>query len=232
MSAPGKTPSPDYSNFLIYAAIYLAVVFVIMRFSPRLAIGLLALLGVAALAGAGYFLFQRFQQKTKGKVQRNDFKSRVRARLTECRASEHRFREEAEQVRHSIRQLRDDLELGTEADQEEKERGEALVKELRAEFNLRHAKAAFFADCATKLQQLLDRHRLHESINARKKELEQLRQTNFDDEATVEETRYHLEQDTIELDTIAELSRDVAVSFKAEQAEALRARLEQLRAKL
>lgn len=232
MSAPGKTPSPDYSNLLIYAAIYLAAVFVIMRFSPRLALGLLALLGVVGLGAAGYLLYRRLLEKAGTKQRRHDFKSRVRARLEECRVSEQRFRGEAEQVRLSIRQLRDDLQLGTEADKEEKERGEALVKELQAEFNLRHAKAAFFADCAAKLQQLLNRHRLHESISARKRELEQLRQTNFDDEAAVEETRYHLEQDTIELDTIAELSRDVAISFKAEQAEALRARLEKLRAKL
>jgi len=232
MSAPGKRPEKDHSNYLIYAAVYLAIVFVLMRFSARLAFALLFLLAGAACVFGAYLLVRQIQTRKARTGKEDDFKSRVRTRLAECRASENRFREEAERVHASIRQLRDDIERSDAADEDERARGQVLVKELQAEFDLRHAKAAFFAECATKLQQLLDRHRLHESITARKKELEALRETNYDDEAAVEETRYHLEQDGIELDTIAELSRDIAVSFKAEQAEALRARLEKLRTDL
>lgn len=234
MSARGKDPKSDNSNYLIYAAAYLTVVFVLMRFLPQFAILLLVLGITLAAVFIGMKMVdgvkagrKKFQNSAK-----NDFKSRVLARLQECKANEVRFREEAEAVRESIRKLRDDLERISTADKSELERGQTLIKELQAEFNLRHAKAAFFADCATKLQQLLDRHRLQESIAARKKELEALRETNFDDEASVEETRYHLEQDSIELATITELSQDIAVSFKAEQAEELRARLEKLRGSL
>ncbi|MEM9526431.1 MAG: hypothetical protein AAGA31_07460 [Bacteroidota bacterium] len=234
MSARGKDPKSDNSHYLIYAAAYLTAVFLLMRFIPQLAI-LLLVLGVtfaAVLLGMKMVDGVKAGRNQFRKNTKNDFKSRVRTRLHECKASEARFREEAETVRESIRKLRDDLDRISTTDESELERGQTLIKELQAEFNLRHAKAAFFADCATKLQQLLDRHRLQESIAARKKELEALRETNFDDEASVEETRYHLEQDSIELATITELSQDIAVSFKAEQAEELRARLEKLRGSL
>jgi len=234
MSAHGKDPQPDHTNNLIYAAVYLTAVFILMRFNPQLAITFLVIGIVFFLGVFGLKLSKGIRKGFLDHKNRtsDDFKLRVKRRLLECKLNEERFRDEAETVRDSIRQLRDDLELTAEVDPHEKERGETLVKELQAEFNLRHAKAAFFADCATKLQQLLDRHRLHESIAARKKELEALRETNFDDEAAVEETRYHLEQDSIELNTIAELTRDIAVSLKAEQAEELRARLEKLRTSL
>ena len=59
-----------------------------------------------------------------------------------------------------------------------------------------------------------------------------LRQSNFDDEAAVEETRFSIEQDSIELDTIVELSNSAIASSKTEQTEDLRERLERLRTSL
>lgn len=227
MSAPGKNTKPDSQMLLIGLGIYLTLTVLIMRFLPGLAIMLLVI-GLVGMLGYYGWLFS--QRRSKNKT--DDFADRVMQRFQDCRQKEEQFRSEAEQIRQSIATLRDDVERSTAAGEDERARAENVIKELEAEFNLRHAKASFFADCATKLKTLLDRYRLQESIAARKKELDHLRSANFDDEAALEETRYHLERDTVELDTIAELSKEAFVNFKAEQADELRQKLEKLRSQL
>ncbi len=229
MSAPANTTGPDNPTLLIYACLYFLVASLMLRLSPGLGIMLflIGIIGIAAYFGASWLKKHR-----ASKPDTADIGFRINQRYNDCKAKEERFRTEAENIRQSIATLRDDIERSTTADTEEVARAQKLITDFEAEFNLRHAKASFFADCAAKLKALLDRHQLQESIAARKRELEALRSTNFDDEAALEETRYHLEKDTIELDTIAELSREAFVSFKAEQAEELRLRLEKLRGEL
>ncbi len=229
MSAPANTSGPDTPTLLVYVCLYFLAASLMLRFSPGLGV-MLFLIGVVSIAA--YFGISWFRKQREAKPNTSDIGHRIRKRHEDCKAKEERFRTEAETIRQSIATLRDDVERSTSADDQEKERAQKLILEFEAEFNLRHAKASFFADCAAKLKALLDRHQLQESIAARKRELETLRSTNFDDEATLEETRYHLEKDTIELDTIAELSKEAFISFKAEQAEELRVRLEKLRSEL
>lgn len=229
MSAPANNSGPDTPTLLIYACLYFLLASLTLRLSPGLGL-MLFLVGIAG--GVGYFGFGWFKRLRAGRPDETDIGYRVRKRYEDCKRKEERFRTEAEDIRQSIATLRDDIERSTTAGSAEVARAQKLITEFEAEFNLRHAKASFFADCAAKLKALLDRHQLQESIAARKRELEHLRSSNFDDEAALEETRYHLEKDTIELDTIAELSKEALVSFKAEQAEELRVRLEKLRAEL
>lgn len=224
---------PDYPQLrqlLILGIVWLALL-VLLRPFPALALPLLALLPFGLLYGL--YRWARQQREPADEAAGSDaFARRVSQRLADCRASEARFREEAEGITTSIRTLRDDLDRSAAAGPAERERAAALIADLEAEFSLRHAKAAFFADCATRLAALLDRHRLQRSLAARRRELDALRRTNFDDEATLEETRYHLEQDTVELDTIVELSRDAVRSSHTGQTNVLRRRLDELRGTL
>jgi hypothetical protein len=231
MSAPGNKPKPDSQTLLIGLGIYLTFTILVMRFMPGLAVMLLVLGLIGMLTYSGWLMSKGMRGKVSKKA-KDDFAGRIQLRFQDCQGKEEKFRSEAEQIRLSISTLRDDLDRSSAAGEDERGRAENVIKELEAEFNLRHAKASFFADCAAKLKILMDRYQLQESISARKQELEALRSANFDDEATLEETRYHLERDTIELDTIAELSKEAFVSFKAEQADELRVRLEKLRSRL
>ncbi len=231
MSVPGNKPKPESQTILLVAGIYFTFTILLMRMMPPLAITLLLLGLIGVVAYVGYLFSQSLRDKLS--PDKNfGFISRVRGRYQDCLQKEEKFRSEAEGIRQSIATLRDDVDRSKTAGEEEVARAQSLIAEFEAEFNLRHAKASFFADCATKLKALLDRYQLQESITARKRELDALRSSNFDDEATLEETRYHLERDTIELETIAELSKEAFVSFKAEQAEELRVRLEKLRSEL
>ncbi len=229
MSVNANNTGPDNPTLLIYACLYFLVAGLMLRFSPGLGILLFLLGAVGITAYLGASLFRKYRT---GQPNTNDIGYRISKRYEDCRGKEERFRTEAENIRDSIATLRDDIERSTAADAAEVKRAQKLIAEFEAEFNLRHAKASFFADCAAKLKALLDRHQLQESIATRRHELEALRSTNFDDEAALEETRYHLERDTTELNTIAELSKEAFVSFKAEQADELRLRLEKLRSEL
>lgn len=220
---------PQLSHILLYLVGGTLLLTFVFRIHPPLGFALFVL---SLAAGVSYLLYRLLRNKEGSSPPQSTFQLRINARLAECQQQEDRFREEAKGIMRSIRELRDDLNRSTTALPEERERARKVIKELEAEFNLRHAKAAFFADCAVKLEQLLHRHRLQESIAARKQELTELRSVNFDDEARLEELRYHLEQDQIQLNTITELSQTMAVSFKAEQAEELRERLDALRTAL
>ncbi|MCP9236722.1 hypothetical protein [Lewinella sp. JB7] len=224
---------PDFSRVLLIGGLIVLSLLLLLRIYPPVAF-------MAFFVGSivGFFLLgskiidpaavkQLFSPNTG--QERDEFSRRVAERLKDCRQREERFRDEGERIMHSIATLRDDLARNPAADPGETSRAEQIIHELETEFSLRHAKASFFADCAQRLRELLDRHRLVESIAARRRELRELRQSNFDDEAAVEETRFSIEQDSIELETIVELSNNAVTTEKASQTEDLRQRLEQLR---
>lgn len=221
----------DLTRHLLLGGVALLSLLLLLRIHPPM-----AFMAFAIGATVGFFLLgQRltsFGKKGNGDGADTDFSRRVSERLADCRQREENFRDEGERILRSISTLRDDMDRSASVDPDARAKAAAIIKELEAEFSLRHAKANFFADCAARLKELLDRHRLVESMAARRRELRDLRQNNFDDEAAVEETRFGIEQDTIQLDTIVELSNSAASSNKAEQAEALRDRLERLRTSL
>ena len=223
---------PDYIRLLLIGGIVVLSLLLLLRVYPPLAfMGLL--IGIAAsfiLVGGSVTRYLRGNAGQRD--DQSEFAQRVSERLYDCREREERFRDEGERILKSIATLRDDLSRNPDVDPAEARKAQEVIRELEAEFSLRHAKAGFFAECAQQLKELLNRHRLVESITARRRELRELRQTNYDDEAAVEETRFHIEQDSIELNTIVELSNNAANSSKAEQADALRRRLEQLRSNL
>ena len=233
MSASNPESGPDYPKLAAGLGAYLLVVLVMLRIRPALAIALLLL---GALGAIGYYGYKFYRGVRKGRetyqLNSRDIGERIRARRAECQRKEEQFRTEAETIRETIAELRSDIERLPTADETETERARNLIADFEAEFNLRHAKASFFADCAAKLGALHDRYRLQQSVARRKRQLDELRATNLDDEAQLEETRYHLERETIELDTIVELSREAFATLKAEQAEELRARLDKLRGEL
>lgn len=207
-----------------------------LRFSPSLYIMAFILGGLLGffLLGDRFGEWMNGMRKSKREAGADgEFGQRVSERLYDCRQREERFRDEGERILKSIATLRDDLSRNDGAADDETGRAEEVIKELESEFSLRHAKASFFADCAEKLEKLLARHRLVESIAARRRELREMRRDNYDDEATVEETRFNIEQDSIELDTIVELSQSAtATTDKRAQTQDLRKRLDQLRQQL
>ena len=223
---------PDYTRILLTGGIVVLSLLLLLRVYPPLAfMGFLLAIAVAFILLGGSVT--RYLQGNAGQGEdQSEFGQRVSERLRDCREREERFRDEGERILKSIATLRDDLSRNPDVDPAEARKAQEVIRDLEAEFSLRHAKASFFAECAQQLKELLNRHRLVESISARRRELRELRQTNFDDEAAVEETRFHIEQDSIELNTIVELSNNAASSNKAEQADALRHRLEQLRTNL
>jgi hypothetical protein len=226
---------PDTTRLLLIAGLVVLSLLLMLRIYPPVAFMAFAIGVTAGFFLLGGKLFGALGLGQWGKdttSSESEFSARVRSRLQDCRSREERFRDEGERILHSIATLKDDLARNPQADAAGTARAEKLIQELEAEFSLRHAKASFFADCAEQLTDLLARHRLVESMAARQRELRELRQTNFDDEAAVEETRFSIEQDGIELDTIVELSNSAVHTDKASQTRDLRDRLEQLRSQL
>lgn len=231
MNAPFDKEDPNLNKLLFAAGVYLTLLLTLVAINPIWALAFFVFGNLVALVTLGIYYLRRIVEGTSLKSEES-FSVRVSRRLLECQLQEDKFRDEANAIRKSFHELQDDLNRNTDVPAEEISRAEKIISALKAEFDLRHTKALFYADCATRLQQILDRHNLHESINQRQRELNRLQASYQDDTATVEETRLHLEQDSNQLDAIAAISKDVGNYFKADQAKELRERLENLRGKV
>ena len=232
MSAPQQDPTPNQNYLLVAGAVYLLVLIVLSLVNPTLGIAVIIFNAVLALATGVIFVVRRRLDEAAGAGlggKERGFATRVGQRLRECRRQEDKFRDEANAIRRSITALQEDIARGTTAPSEEVARAEETLTALKSEFDLRHTKALFFADCATRLQQLLDRHRLNESVKQRQQELNQLRSANFDDEASVEEARYYVEQNTTQLETLEAIKQDVEQHPTNSNAKELQERLDALR---
>lgn len=190
---------------------------------------MLLLAGGAGLVWAGRAAVSSLRRQKKAKEHERTFVGQVEARLASCREQEARFQQEAADIRDRMSSLRAMLEGRQQLMEEDRARAQVLLRDFSAEFDLRHAKAQFFGACIIRLEALLDRQQLYQRMEEDKRLLEKLRSSNFDDEAHIEETRYQLEQDTIQLSTIMELSQNVFRSDRADQAQALRRQLEKLK---
>ena len=223
--------NPNVNYLLIAGAVYLTFLLIAISINPVIGVSLFLFSSAVGCVAAIIYIIRR-QVEQRARPQVHGFGPRCRDRIAECRRQEDKFRDEANTIRRNITSLQEDLERSTTAPRQDIERAENTVKALKAEFDLRHTKALFFADCATRLEQLLRRHRLNENIKQRQQELEQLRTTNLNDEATVEETRHFLEQDSNQLEALTKINREVSEYFKTEHAEELRDRMDKLRSKI
>ena len=149
MSAPGNKPKPESQTILLVAGIYFTFTILLMRMMPPLAITLLLLGLIGVVAYVGFLFSQNLRDKLRPD-KNSGFIYRVRGRYQDCLQKEEKFRSEAEGIRQSIATLRDDIDRSETAGEEEVARAQSLITEFEAEFNLRHAKASLFADCATK----------------------------------------------------------------------------------
>ncbi len=222
---------PQYRKWLIAGGIYLSFLLAVVAIEPMAGLALYLFSALVVFIALIIYIIQQGRLPLSPR-RKATFADRLRTRLSDAERREDKFRDEANAILKNIRGLEDNLSKNINPSAEDRQRAENVVGALQAEFDLRHTKALFFADCATRLRQLLDRHQLNESIKAGEAQLVQLQSTNFDDEATVEEARHHLEQDSVQLEALAEISRGVEHYFDTTQAEELRVRLEHLRSKI
>jgi len=213
-------------KFLWFGILTIVFSFVLLRFFPFLRLILIAvlLLGAAVMTVLGTINF--FKKRKKEKAYRRSTEGQVRSRIEYCLQQIEKNKSELEQIRKDIRELERDLDAGIEIAPQHKQEGESLIQAFRSELKLRETKLGFFQACVQKLEVLIHNHSIARQIVDKKKALEQLKESHYEELAAMEELRTQVEMDTHYLNTIRELSTQMFLSQTVDDALLLKVELE------
>ena len=186
--------------------ILLSLSFLLRVLPPNLRIViLLILLGLLVIQGV-LSLRINFIDKKKKRAYAKTTAGQIETRLQECAEQIERHESEKAKIEKSIKQLKEQLQKATQLSPMMAQETKTLLKGFEQELQLRTTKIAFFRDCAAKLQALLQQNRMLQDLEAKKQELENLREQHYDDIADMENLRWNVERDAVYLDTLEDLS--------------------------
>ncbi len=213
-------------KFLWFGILTIVLSFVLLRFFPFLRLILIAvlLLGAATLTILGTINF--FKKRKKEQLYKRSTEGQVRSRIDYCLQQIEKNKSELEQIRQDIRELERDLDSGIEIAPQHKQEGESLIQAFHSELKLRETKLGFFRACVQKLEVLIHNHNIARQIVDKKKALEQLKESHYEELAAMEELRTQVEMDTHYLNTIRELSTQMFLSQTVDDALLLKVELE------
>ena len=181
---------------IILFVIGLFVAILIMRFFPFMRFILLFLLFVIStlfiISGltSGFFNAQ-FQRKRKGTTI-----GRIENRIASIKELQANNEEEIQEVKKNIIEIEKDKKLNDEKlfNKNWKDLHE-LLSGFKAELDLRKSKATFFQQCLDKLTQLLDNHKIQQSIEEKKKKLQELQDEHYESLSELENLKSDVETD-------------------------------------
>ncbi len=191
---------------IIGGIVLLSLSFLLRVLPPTLRIALLlVLLGLSLVLG---FLSLRSNllYRKKQRAYAKTTAGQMEARQQECGEQIERHESEKTKIEASIKQLKEQLRKAVQHSPIMVEETKALMRGFEQELKLRTTKITFFRDCAEKLQTLLQQHHLLQDLEAKKQELENLREKHFEDIADMENLRWNVERESVYLDTLEELS--------------------------
>lgn len=219
-------------KLLWFGVISIIATFFLMRFFPFLRFVLIALLLLVALGFSIMGLITFVKKRQKERTFKRSTVGQVRSRIDYCRSQIQKNKDELEQIRQDIRELERDLDPGVEIAPQHKREGESLIEGFRSEFKLRQTKIGFFEACVQKLEVLIHNHNIASQLVEKKKALEQLKESHYEELAAMEELRTQVEMDTHYLNTIRELSTQMFLSQTVDDALLLKLELEKMTSEL
>lgn len=213
---------------IILLFLLMAGVLIVLRFLPMLRWFLMAGLALAAAGIAVFLVWQIFDQGRRKKRLENTTEGRVQAKIDFCNDEIAKNKLEMARIHESIDELRKHVDAPGGLSPQKKEEALRLIREFKAELELRQAKISFFEAATRKLENMLRNLQLSQAINAKGEELKRLKEARYDDLASLEELRSDVEVETLYLDTIDQLSLQLGSSTSLENALSLRRELDEM----
>lgn len=212
--------------FKLLIAVMAAVL--LIRIFPPFRFILVVGFGAAFIGGMIYLLFQSVNQRRNVRAKAGTLAGRIEQRIDTCNTHVAEYETEIAELREDLRKLRDRIdEIGTPHPESRRE-SERLAREFEREIQLRQSKIDFFQQCIGQLEDLLRQHYLNLEIQRSREKIDQLKQRRTDDVASMEEMRYQIEQESIQLETITELSQRAAAAEGLDQTEFLRGEIQKM----
>lgn len=216
----------------LHLLLYGALLLLALRFLVRLRFLLVPLLILMGMGAGGYLLLQHLRSRRRKKAYLHSVEGMIETRLKDCEEQIRHNRAQIENIQSNISELEKKWTAAGVVVPRIQEETTYLINSFGAELKLRESKLAFFETCRHKLEQILQQHRLTLELEAKKEKLKSLQATNYEDLATMEEMKTHVETEILHLDTIENLSRRISESTTYNDAERLLRELNEMNASL
>ncbi len=201
-----------------------------LRFLAAFRFVIFIVLGLALVGFPLYWLWQRFRSRKAAQTFSKSLEGRANQQLDRLEELATKNQEELDLINTALQdiQIKAQESLSTSNRQEIQGLLEAYKKERR----LRITKQEFFKASQEKLGIMLKNKSISEDLAAKKAQLEELREEQYEELAELETIRYDIESDVFYLDAIDELSEKILAQKTAQSADTLKLELEKMTEKL
>ncbi len=213
---------------LLYLLLFGMLLLIGVRFLAVFRFLLLPLIAGLLVLGAVHLIWHYYQKRRTERAFRATTAGIIQTRLEECDAQIEANKAEIADIQSNITELEQQLAQADALSSTIVTETRQLIGRFRGQLQLRKSKLSFFENCRLRLLQLLQQHQLSEALAVKKEKLRLLQENNYDDLAKMEALRSNLEMDTLYLDTIESLSQRVQLSNTYDDAERLRAELDDM----
>jgi septal ring factor EnvC (AmiA/AmiB activator) len=183
---------------------------------------------VAGLSMLLLTVVNRWRGTLKERKIRRSPAGQVAQQIEECQQRVEKNAVELEEIRQHLADLSRNLKYGESDNAKARQEAQQLLEAFQRELGIREAKSVFFATCLEKLERLQRHHQLTRLLAEKRKRLEILRESEYQDIAELETIKSAIELEQDHLDTIDSLYRQALISNSAESLAVLQKSLEQM----
>ncbi|MDX1943245.1 MAG: hypothetical protein SFU99_21955 [Saprospiraceae bacterium] len=216
------------NQWWLYVLLFGGFLLLSMRFLVALRFLFIPLALLGGVGVGAYFLWKYFRDRQKRKIYLESVEGVIAMRLAQCEQQMASNQAQIEDIQNSIAELNKKRNSAQDLSPRILKETENLINSFRAELKLRESKLAFFETCHRKLEQMLRHHELSEELEIKKEQLKSLQEHHYEDLAQMEELKANVEMEVLHLDTIENLSRRIVESTSYNDAERLRAELNEM----
>lgn len=187
-------------------------------------------LGLALVSFPLYWLWQRFRNRKAAQAFSKSLEGRANQQLDRLEELAAKNQEELNLINTALQDIRVKAQESLSTSNRQEIQG--LLEAYKKERRLRITKQEFFKAGQEKLGVMLKNKSISEDLAAKKAQLEELREEQYEELAELETIRYDIESDVFYLDAIDELSEKILAQKTAQSADTLKLELEKMTEKL
>lgn len=215
---------------IIWILMLLVLAMLSLRFLAAFRFLIFIFLGAALVGLPLYWLWQRMQSRKTERAFSKSLEGRVNQQMVRLEELAEKNQEELEVINTTLQDIQRKAQEPLSSSNKQELQG--LLAAYRKERRLRVTKQAFFEASREKLSIMLKNKQISEELAAKKAQLEELREEQFEELAELENIRYDIESDIFYLDAIDELSEKLLAQRTSQSADTLSLELEKMTEKL
>ena len=207
--------NPTHLIFVFFGVLVIGFIF-----RPVAFLFFMALM-IAMLIGSIFFMIKYYRDSKNEEAFQNSMEGSIRQNLKLCEEQISKNKQEVTEIKESILELRDKLEVKSIINENTIRESELLISGFERELDLRNAKLDFYNICKDKIHNIHFNQTLADEIADKKERLKELQEDHFDDLAEMEKLRSDMDYAKNYIETINNLSIRMAESTSLSSAQEL-----------